>query len=398
MTFNSLGSNYNFVFALRALFAPNQKKDAERLKDFLESKYQGKTVLLSKGRGAIALGLKILNLPAGSSVAINGYTCYAVWQAVIEAGFGVEYLDIPPDNLNFSPASLKEKLERNAAIKTVIIQNTLGYPAEIQAIAELCREKNIFLIEDLAHSIGTIYQDGQEAGTVGDIVILSFSQDKIVDGVSGGALIVRNKKCQDFQLPRLVPISRRQRITDRWYPLLTLVIRKTYAYGSGRPFHKILKCAGLLSQPMGTSPKIVFHELPGWYCRLTYDCFQNLSANLAHRRTIARIYASRIHRDALFPGLCRQISGSTHLRFPLSVEKRDGLVEYLGNHGIHVSDIWYDAPVAPKKFLKLTDYHHQCPHAEELSGRMINLPTHMNVSEQQAKNIAAKINAWMKSL
>jgi len=55
----------------------------------------------------------------------------------------------------------------------------------------LCQENKIVLIEDLAIQL-VLFIPKKEAGTVGDFTILSFSQDKVIDGISGGALIVRN--------------------------------------------------------------------------------------------------------------------------------------------------------------------------------------------------------------
>ncbi len=185
--FNSLGSNYNFGFAIRALFASNNDK---KLKAFLEEKYQGKATLLCKGRQAIELALKKTNLSEGT-VAINGFTCFAVYEAIKKAGLDVEYLDIAKDDLNFSAKTLEKHLEKNQKIKVVIIQNTLGYPCDIERISQLCKKKKVILIEDLAHSVGTRYSNRQEAGTVGDFVVLSFSQDKMIDTVTGGALIER---------------------------------------------------------------------------------------------------------------------------------------------------------------------------------------------------------------
>lgn len=392
MIFNSLGSNYNFGFALKALFAPSWVSDVRKLQDFLKAKYQGKAVLLYKGREALALALQVLSLPKDSLVLVNGYTCFAVYQAIIEAGCRPGYLDIAQGDLNFSAASLKVKLESHPETKVVITQNTLGYPCDMEAITEICRQKNVVLIEDLAHSAGAIHKNGQEAGSFGDFVVLSFSQDKIIDAVSGGALIIRNKKYENMSF-KVVPVGLKQRIVDRWYPILTFKIRKTYAFGLGKIIHKILKASKLLSQPMGSLEKLVFHSLPGWYCRLAYECFEDLSENIIRRRKIAQIYLEKINHKVLF---INQSSNATNLRFPILIENRSKLIEDLKNHSIHISDIWYDAPIAPAKYMTQTNYAHECPESEKLSRLMLNLPTHNGVSPQQAENLAEKINLWLQ--
>lgn len=179
--FNSLGSNYDFQFVLKSLFS----RGGGDLKKILEDKYKGRVTLTRKGREAIELALS--GLPPGSLIAINGFTCFAVYEAIKKAEHKALYLDIDKGDLNFSADTLKRAFN----VKAVIVQNTLGYPCDIEKIAQICKENKIILIEDLAHCVGTKYESGVEAGTVGDFVALSFSQDKMIDAVSGGALIKR---------------------------------------------------------------------------------------------------------------------------------------------------------------------------------------------------------------
>src|SRR5450759_4344470 len=98
--FNSLGSNYNLNFVLKTLFSKNNPNYSLSLTSFLEKKYQGKTILVYKGREAIKLALDIIKLPKDSEVAINGLTCYAVYKAINDAGYRAIYLDV--DTLNFN--------------------------------------------------------------------------------------------------------------------------------------------------------------------------------------------------------------------------------------------------------------------------------------------------------
>src|SRR6185369_1626447 len=124
--------------------------------------------------------------------------------------------------------------------------------------------------------------------------------------------------------------------------------------GIGKAHHWVLKKLGWLSQPMGGKEKIVLHNLPGWYCRLALGRFKNLEMEIAHREKIAGIYASRLNNQPL---LNLSVSKSANLRFPILVKDRANLISHLKSRGIHVSDIWYDAPVAPKKWTAYTDYN-----------------------------------------
>jgi len=394
--FNSLGSNYDFRFVLKSLFSKSDEKVNNSLKDYLKNKYKGEVFLLYKGREAIELALKSLSLPKGCTVAFNGFTCYAVYKAVVNAGLQTEYIDIMESNLNFSAETLREAIKKNSTIKVVIIQNTLGYPCDIEAISKICKEKQIILIEDLAHSIGMSYASGQEAGTVGDFTILSFSQDKMIDGISGGALVVRNNELsiKNYEEPFHIINNNKQRI-DRLYPVFTFLIRKTYSSGLGKVLHKLFKRLHLLSNPMSDQHKLL--ELPYWYSKLIYSQFQELEYNKSHRKMIASIYNKKLNKEILSEKISKSINISTNLRFPIFVQNREELIKYLKNYRIFVSDIWYDAPIAPKKYMKLTNYKNQCPNAELVSEKILNLPTHRNISEQQAEEIADKINLWLVS-
>lgn len=391
MIFNSLGSNYDFNFALKTLLSYDRLVYHNELKQLLHNKYGGNVVLLYKGREAIELALKSLNLPQGSSVAINGFTCFAVYEAIKKYGLNVEYLDIEKGDLNFSPQQLEKHIKENPKIKVVIIQNTLGYPCRTEEISKICKENKITLIEDLAHSIGAKYENGKEAGTVGEITVLSFSQDKMIDGISGGALIMRNNQTPDNFINR----SFHQQLIDKFYPLFTYFIRKTYSFGFGKLLHLILKKLNLLSKPMAYAAG--FHNLPSWYSKLIINQFGSLDENLNHRKNITAVYAKLINPKILSPKIIDNIHLSSNLRFPIFVENRGGLIQYLEDRGIYVSDIWYDAPIAPKKYLSQTNYGGQCPNAELASDAILNLPTHKNVSEKEAEKISNLINLWLKS-
>lgn len=385
MIFNSLGSNYNLKFVLKTLFAVNNRKYRDKLISFLNKKYSGETVLLYKGREAIKLALDLLKLPRGSKVGINGFTCYVVYKAIVDAGYKPELIDIDK-TLNFSHSELKKHKD----LKVVIVQNTLGIPCDIEEIKKHCLDNKIILIEDLAHSVGLIYKNGQEAGTQGDFIALSFSQDKMIDSVSGGALVVRNSKYKRLSDLTFRNVSLQGQIKDRFYPLWTYKIRNTYGLGLGKVLHFILKKSGLLSQPLSSDLEIDFHNLPDWYCSLIKYQFSQHTSDLSHRKTISAIYVKNINNKVI-------VNTASDMRFPILVSKRTKLLEYLKARGIFLSDIWYDAPIAPIKFLKLTDYNGECPISEKISKQILNLPTHINISLKQAENISKIINIWLNT-
>jgi len=393
MIFNSLGSNYDFGYVVKSLFSFTDGR--ENLKNVLKSRFKGDVELFYKSREAIEVALRISRLRKGEYVAINGLTCYVVYKAIINAGLKVEYLDIDPGGLNFSPEVLEGAIKRNSKIKAVIVQNTLGYPCNIGNISTICKKNAILLIEDLAHSVGTIYSNSRLAGSYGDFIALSFSQDKIIDAVSGGALVIRNPRFKKHSGIGLKNIPLIWYLKDRLYPKFTFLIRKTYGFlGLGKAFHYLLKKLNLLSTSIGDREHSL-HILPNWHSLLARNYILSLDKDIEHRKKVSAIYKEKIDPNVLFGKLLADFDRSTNIRFPIFVDGRESLVKYLKANGIYISDTWYDAPVAPKKFLKFTDYKNQCPVAEEISSRIVNLPTHKNVSAKKAVFIADKINQWL---
>lgn len=394
--FNSLGSNHTLQSALRILFAIGGASDRKKLIAYLEERYQGQVILTYKGREALRLALDSLPGENGTT-AINGFTCWAVYEAVRESGSTCHYLDISESSLNFSAETLQKALTATHSIKAVVIQNTLGIPCDIEPIAALCKKHGVALIEDLAHSIGTTYSSGEETGSVGDFVILTFSQDKVIDTVAGGALVIRNKKYQGATTQPRRKVAHAQQMKDRLYPLFTYIIRWTHGFGLGAVIHRSLKSIHLLSRPFIENETNEPHELPGWYCKMILRGYASLQTTMRHRTDIARIYAENIDKRLQVSEDMELLSRSANLRFPILHYERDRLIEYLKVRHIYVSDIWYDAPIGPKRFLHRTDYRGECPQSEEVARMMVNLPTHTNISAEQAKSIAMYVNEWLKS-
>jgi perosamine synthetase len=385
--FNSLGSNYGKGFVRQSLLTNGSAQDHQQVEAALGKQYGGKAYLAYKGRQALELGLRHSGLPAGAKVGINGFTCYVVYQAVERAGYQPVFLDVEPGRLHFG---LKQ-LQAHKDLKAIIVQNTLGLPVAIGPLEAFCRQNKLLLIEDLAHSMGAVYEDGREAGTVGELAMLSFSQDKPLDVVAGGAIIDRRSK--SMAAPTLPVVSFWQRGKNRDYPFWTMLIRNTYGFGLGRYIHFVLKKGKLLATPMSDNlnePRAMSNSA----AKLLLGLLDTQDSELAHRRKIAAIYSKELSKDLQYT-----VSGQpSYLRFPISAPDRAKLVAALKKSRIYISDTWYDAPVAPKRYLDRTNYRvGQCPEAEKLAESIVNLPTHKHVTPEVAQQICAKINQCLAS-
>ena len=228
--FLGLAANYSRKERLAHTFAIGLEKDRRELKRYLQERYGGETILAKNGRSALAMALMAYFEP-GDAVMVNGFTCYAVFEAIKYAKLKPVFVDIDTKDLNakFTEYDIKQ----NDNIKGIIIQNTFGNPVDIESLEKFAKQHGLVIIEDLAHSAGIKYPDGREAGTVGAAAVFSFGKDKSIDTISGGAVVFRHPCYTTKGAPRFLPKkhepSLRPKASDtlraRFYPLFGAVAR-----------------------------------------------------------------------------------------------------------------------------------------------------------------------------
>jgi DNA-binding transcriptional MocR family regulator len=91
-----LGAAANYKKVWRHVFARGSEKDASELTSYLSEKYRGETILTKNGRSALSLALRTYFKP-GDKVMVNGFTCYAVVEALEAAGLAVAMGNATPD-------------------------------------------------------------------------------------------------------------------------------------------------------------------------------------------------------------------------------------------------------------------------------------------------------------
>ena len=161
--------------------APVALLEAEFAK-MLGAKY---ALAVSSCSAALFLSLKALNLPRDARVLIPGFTFAAVPSSVIHADC-VPVLCEVGDNYRINIADFETRLDDT--ISAVIISHMRGHTSDMDAILALCEARNIPVIEDAAHSLGTTWH-GRNIGTIGEIGCFSFQSYKLVNAGEGGIMV-----------------------------------------------------------------------------------------------------------------------------------------------------------------------------------------------------------------
>ncbi len=147
----------------------------------LGSKY---ALAVSSCSAALFLSLKALGLPRDARVLIPGFTFAAVPSSIVHADC-VPVLCEVGENYRIDLKDFEAKLD---GVQAVIISHMRGHTSDMDAIMELCDARDIPVIEDAAHSLGTTWH-GRNIGTIGKMGCFSFQSYKMINAGEGGILI-----------------------------------------------------------------------------------------------------------------------------------------------------------------------------------------------------------------
>ncbi len=139
---------------------------------------------VSSCSAALFLSLKALGLPRDARVLIPGFTFAAVPSSVVHADCVPVLCEVGP-NYRIDMADFEAKLDD---VQAVIISHMRGHTSDMDAIMALCDARDIPVIEDAAHSLGTTWH-GRNIGTIGKIGCFSFQSYKMINAGEGGILI-----------------------------------------------------------------------------------------------------------------------------------------------------------------------------------------------------------------
>ena len=168
---------------------------------------------VDRGRAALLLALKMLNIERGDEIIVQSYIFHAVIDAIVELGAVPVLADSRLDDFNVDPLSIGKKMTQRT--KAIIITH-LGIPCDIDEIGMIARRHNCYLIENCAHTLGSEYK-GKKTGRLGDIAFFSFDVDKPLTTGDGGMIVINNDSllenaCNVVSRYRKVPFMKEKEI------------------------------------------------------------------------------------------------------------------------------------------------------------------------------------------
>jgi len=168
---------------------PSDSEAALLEKDF--TKYLGVkyALALNSCSSAMFLSLICCGVKPGDKVLVPAFTFTAVPSAIVHAG-AIPVLVECNERYCIDIDDLKKKISPET--KILLLSHMRGHTSDMDSIIKLCKENNITLIEDSAHSLGVLW-NGKPVGTYGKVGCYSFQSYKIINAGEGGILVTNDE-------------------------------------------------------------------------------------------------------------------------------------------------------------------------------------------------------------
>jgi aminotransferase len=146
-------------------------------------------VFVNSGTAGLFLAVLALRLGRGDDVVLPSISFVGAANAVVTAGARPVFCDVDPVTLNPSAVDVERALTPRTA--AVVLLHYGGLPGDVEAIARLCRERGVALVEDAACAVASSV-GGRACGTFGDLAMWSFDAMKILVTGDGGMVRARD--------------------------------------------------------------------------------------------------------------------------------------------------------------------------------------------------------------
>ncbi len=327
------------------------KKFEEAFSDYLGAK---SSIAVSNGTVALDLALKALGLQPGDEVISPAFTFIATANSILYQGSKPVFADVDEKTFNINPESLSEKI--TSKTRAVIGVHLYGQPFDMKAAMQICEDHHITLVEDCAQAHGAEFL-GKKVGSFG-IGCFSFYPTKNMTTGEGGMITTSDEELAaklrllrnhgDTGKYNHISLGYNYRMTNLQGAIGQIQLQHLDEFNSRRIrnakfLNAHLKIKGITTPYKAKSVKHVYNQ-----------------------------YVIRIEDD-----------------FPAS---RETLMEYLQAKGIG-SAVHYPKPVYEQPLYKELGYgKERCPVSEDVSRRVLSLPVHPSLKQEDLEYIADSVN------
>lgn len=316
----------------------------------------------ANGTDALQISMMALGLKPGDEVITPSFTFIATAEVIALLNLKPVFVDVDAKTFCLDPKEIEKAITPKT--KAIVPVHLYGQAAPMEEIMDIARRHNLFVIEDNAQAIGGDYtfSDGsiKKTGAIGTIGTTSFFPSKNLGGYGDGGAIMTNDDALASQLKMVANHGQ-----------------------SKRYYHDLVGCNSRLDTIQAAILKIKLSHLDDY---------------IAARRKVADYY------DAAFAGNEKittpfRASYSHHVfhQYTLILEgvDRNGLQQYLADRGIP-SMIYYPVPAHRQQmFEQFSSAEVKLPVTDWLTERVISLPIHTEMQEEQLKFIVESVLSFI---
>lgn len=161
---------------------PKTKAFEGKLTDYLGA---SRVVALNSCTAGLHVGLVALGIGPGDEVIVPAMTFCATANVVEHVGAKPVLVDVCPDTLNLDPEAVSRAITPRT--KAIIPVHYAGHPVDLDAIFELARKHSLLVMEDAAHALPAKYK-GVMVGSRSNLAAFSFYATKNLTTIEGGCL------------------------------------------------------------------------------------------------------------------------------------------------------------------------------------------------------------------
>lgn len=334
---------------------PEVKDFQAELEKYLNVKH---VIPCANGTDALQIAMMALDLKPGDEVITASFTFVATAEVIALLQLKPVVVDVLPDTFNIDPIALEKAITPRT--KAIVPVHLFGQCADMETILAIAKKHNLYVIEDTAQAIGAEYtfSDGRKAmaGTMGDIGATSFFPSKNLGCYGDGGAIFTN----DDELAKKMRVIANHGSTVRYY-------------------HDAIGVNSRLDSMQAAVLRIKLRKLNEYN---------------AARNKVAAFY------DKAFANVNQlstpeRANRSTHVfhQYTLITDGIDRfkLQEFLQSKGVPAM-VYYPVPLHLQKAYQDDRYKEgDFPVTEDLCKRVISLPMHTELSDEQLNFITSSV-------
>lgn len=346
---------------------PLVKEFQKNLENYLGVKH---VIPCANGTDALQIAMMGLGLQPGDEVITADFTFAATVEVIALLNLTPVLVDVNPDDFNINIDAIKKAITPKT--KAIVPVHLFGQCANMEAIMELAKAHNLFVIEDNAQGIGAnyTYKDGTKAksGTIGHVASTSFFPSKNLGCYGDGGAIFTN----DDNLAH--------------------TIRGIVNHGMYERYHHDV--VGVNSRLDSIQAAVLNTKLP------LLDTYNKARRNAAKKYNDAFKNETKITTPKTIngcAGICETCDCHVFHQYTLKVTNvdRDALVQHLNANNIPCG-VYYPIPLHSQKAYKDARYNEaDFPVTNQLIKEVISLPMHTELEDDQIKFITETVKEFI---